>query len=178
MQLFKRLSYRHKYFLLLAVLGLSAIAVYSLAIERTTAVIGEHRDLLHKMELLKDAPEQIASIEMQLKQMEQLVAHKEPLDLEQTLLEQVSDFSQKHNLMLIEFPKTNISSYQDYRIYINKMVVEGNFKNILQFIHNAEQGRKTGKIVSVQFKQAKDIRSKQLYLYAHIYFQNIQINSK
>lgn len=174
----KKLTYKHKYFLLLAVLVIAAIAVYSLAIKRTMTAIGEHRDLQHKMELLKDAPEQIASIEAQLKQMDQLVANKEPLDLEQTLLEEVTDFSQKHNLTLIEFPQTNISSYQDYQIYINKVVIEGNFKNILQFIYHAERQRKTGKIASIQLKRTKDIRTKQMYLYAYIYFQNIQINSK
>ncbi len=168
--MFKQLSYKHKYFLLLAILVLAAIVTYSLAIKRTIVTIGEHRDLLHKTELLKDAPEQIADISMQLQQMEQLLANKEPLDLEQMLLEQITDFSQQYNLTLMEFPKTNISSYQDYGIYINKMVVEGNFKNILQFIYNMEQQRKVGKIASVQFKTTKDIRTKQMYLYAYIYF--------
>ncbi len=173
-----RFSYRQKYFLLLAILALSVIAIYSLAIKRTISVIGEHQDLQQKMELLKDAPGQIAAIETQLNQMEQLVANKEPLDLEQTLLEQVTAFSQNHHLTLIEFPKTNVSLYQDYQIYINKIVLEGNFKDIVQFIYNAEQQRKTGEIASVQFKSTKDIRSKQKYLYAYLYFQNIQISSQ
>jgi hypothetical protein len=173
-----RFSHKQKYFLLLAMLTVSAIAVYSLAIRQTISCIGEHKDLLQKMELLKDAPEQIAVIEMQLKEMEKLVAGKEPLDLEQTLLEQITGFSKKNNLTLIEFPRTNISTYQDYSIYINRIVLEGSFKNLLQFVHNAELERKTGKIASVQFKSSRDIRSKQTHLYAHIYFQNLQINTK
>ena len=174
----EKLSYQHKYYLLLAALALLLIVIYALAIKKTIAVISEHKDLSKKIELAASAPEQIASIEARLKQMEQLIVNEKPLDFEQQLLEQVTVFCQKNRLTLIEFPQTAVCGYQNYQIYTNRIVLEGGFKKMVEFIYEAEQKYKTGKVVSVQFKRTRDVRSKQLYLYAYIYFQNIQITSK
>ena len=171
----KKLSYKHKYYLLLAVLALLLVIIYAAAIKKTITVIVEHKDLSKKIELAADAPGQIAFIEAQLKQMEQLIVTEKPLDFEQLLLEKVSGFCQKNGLTLIEFPKTVVLGYQNYQIYTNRIVLEGGFKKMVEFIYEAEQQYKTGKVVSVQFKRTRDMRSKRLYLYAHIYFQNIQI---
>ncbi|MDR1729764.1 MAG: hypothetical protein LBR52_03785 [Prevotellaceae bacterium] len=171
----EKLSYKHKYYLLLAALALLVVVMYVFAVKKTIAVIAEHNDLSGKIELAASAPQQIVAAEAQLKQMEQLVVNENPLDFEQVLLEQVSGFCQKNGLILIEFPKTTVSGYRDYQIYTNRIVLEGGFKKMVEFIYEAEQKYNIGKIVSVQFKRTKDMRSKRLYLYAYIYFQNIQI---
>ncbi len=174
----EKLSYKHKYYLLLAALALLLVIIYTFAIKKTITVIAEHNDLSKKIELAANAPQQIAAIESQLRQMEQLVVNENPLDFEQMLLEQVSGFCQKNGLTLIEFPKTTVSGYRDYQIYTNRIVLEGGFKKMVGFIYEAEQKSRIGKVVSVQFKRTKDMRSKRLYLYAYIYFQNIQIAQK
>ncbi len=166
----EKLSCKHKYYLLLAALALLVVVIYAFAVKKTITVIAEHNDLSKKIELAANAPQQIVSIEAQLKQMEQLVVNEKPLDFEQILLEQVSGFCQKNGLILIEFPRT--------KIYTNRIVLEGGFKKMVEFIYEAEQKYQIGKVVSVQFKRTKDMRSKRLYLYAYIYFQNIQITQK
>jgi hypothetical protein len=171
----EKLSYKHTYYLLLAALALLLVAIYAFAVKKTITVIAEHKDLSKKIELAVNAPQQIVSIEAQLKQMEQLVVNEKPMDFEQMLLEQVSGFCKNNGLTLMEFPKTTVSGYRDYQIYTNKIVLEGGFKKMVEFIYEAEQKYQIGKVVSVQFKRTKDMRSKRLYLYAYIYFQNIQI---
>lgn len=171
----EKLQYKHKYYLLLAALALLVVLMYAFAIKKTIAVIAEHNDLSKKIELAANAPQQIVSVEAQLRQMEQLVVNENPLDFEQLLLEKVAGFCQKNGLTLIEFPKTTVSAYQDYQIFTNRIVLEGDFKTMVEFIYEAEQRYNIGKIVSVQFKRTKDMRSKRQYLYAYIYFQNIQI---
>jgi hypothetical protein len=174
----EKLSYKHRYYILLAALALLLIAIYAFAVKKTIAAIAEHKDLSKKIELAANAPQQIVSIEAQLKQMEQLVVNEKPMDFEQMLLEQVSGFCKNNGLTLMEFPKTTVSIYRDYQIYTNRVVLEGGFKKMVEFIYEAEQKYQIGKVVSVQFKRTKDMRSKRLYLYAYIYFQNIQITQK
>ncbi len=173
----QKLSYKHKYILLLIALAMLLIIIYMLAIRKTIAVIGEHKSLSAKIELAADAPAQIQMIEAQLKEMEELVVNDKPVDFEQMLLEKVTGFCQKNGLTLIEFPKTHISGYQNYEIYTNRIALEGSFKKMVEFIYEAEQKTKIGKVVSVQFKRTKDVRTKQLNLYAYIYFQNVQITN-
>jgi hypothetical protein len=174
----KKISYKHKYYLLLAALVLLVVVMYALAVKKTITVIAEHNELAQQIELAANAPQQIVAVEAALKQMEQMVVTENPMDFEQLLLEKVSGFCQKNSLTLIEFPQTTVSEYQDYQIYTNRIVLEGGFKKMVEFLYEAEQKYPIGKVVSVQFKRTKERRSNRMYLYATIYFQNIQLTRK
>jgi hypothetical protein len=173
--IFAQLSYKRKYYLLIAGIVIFLLIAYSLSFKNTISAVSDYFLLDEKRETLKDAPQKIRQIEHQMKQMEHFLVSQDGSTLEEQLLEKTTQFCKKNQLTLIGFPQTLSSEYQDYLILTNEVVIESSFKESLRFIYDSELIHRTGMVASVQLIKKQDMKTKRQHLFTHIFFQNIQL---
>ncbi len=99
-------------------------------------------------------------------------------NVQQQLLGIVTDYCQKRDVVLREFPKTIQKTQEDYLVETNIFTVEGDFIKLLELVYLLEQKSRIGKIASVNFLSKKDFKTKSLALTATIYLQNVKKVSK
>ena len=173
--MFKKLTYKKKNRLLAAGALVFIMLAYLLAFKKTIVLYSQCSDLKQQMQLASDAPQKAVLLEKQLKDIENLLGDQSStgVDNQQLLLELITNYCEKENITLREFPKPLITSEKDYSIETNIFVVEGNFIKLLNLIYVLEQKRKVGKVASVHFQSKKNYKTKRLALTATIYLQNI-----
>lgn len=94
------------------------------------------------------------------------------------ILDAVSTFCQKNNLILREFPKASYEEQKDITMESNVIVAEGSFINLLKLVYELENKNKVGKVASVSFNSSMDNKRKQLVLNVTLYLQNIRVKNK
>lgn len=171
----KQLTYKQIYYITIFLVIMLAICVYTLSVRNTINAITEYTKQTIKIETIKDAPLKMNELNTKINQMEHLLIDTKDIDTEELLLEKVTNYCRENPVTLIEFPQTYVSEYEGYEILCNKLIIEGSFKDNLLFIYDLEQKNKMGMVSSVKFIKQKDIRSKKVKLFTHIYIQNIKI---
>lgn len=169
------LTYKHIYIIVIAGISIITVCAYFFSFRNTFNTMIQYNELQDRINAINDAPQKIVSLNTKMSQMEHLLIDNNDVDVEQVLLEKTTDFCKNTNLTLIEFPQTLYSEYQDYHILTNKVVLEGDFKSQVQYIHDSERINKIGMIAAVQLTKKKDLRTKKEQLFSYIYFQNIKL---
>lgn len=172
----KNLPYQQKNRLLLVVTFLLVFLTYQLSIKKTIIEYQKCSEYEGKIEMASNAPLMATQLEKQLLQMNSKIGtqHTDGLNLEQALLELISNYCQNNHLVLREFPKSTFSNQGDLLIETNMFVLEGNFSSLLNLVYLFEQKNKLGKIASVRYQIKKEFQSKEMILSAAIYLQNVK----
>ena len=129
-----------------------------------------------QLEIVENAPQQIASLETKIEEIEQVIGKNfnAGCDIQQQILEKISNYCIENKLVVKEFPK-KLSSYdQQYMIETNRVVIEGSFTGLLKLLHFLEQDKQIGRVVSVDFQTNQDFKTKRTILTMSIFIQNIK----
>ena len=174
--MFDNLSYTTRNYLLIAGSVIFAFIVYNNAIQKTL-------DVKSKYDTLK---QQIQSNELSVTHINQLQAESNTLntilgttkeaeeDIQQNLLEEVSEYCNKNKITLTKFPETTSFREKEYIIETNEFEVKGTFKKLLQLQYNIENNFKGARVASVHYYSKKNIKTKELELFLNVYLQNIK----
>ncbi|HIA11325.1 MAG TPA: hypothetical protein EYN69_04525 [Flavobacteriales bacterium] len=170
------LTYKKKNIILTVTAVIFLFLSYELAFEKTMAVNNSCSELEKQLELAVNAPGQIALLQSKLQSIERVIGSQTDsgIDPQQQLLEFVSNYCESEKITLVEFPKPLSHAADDYSIETNIFIVKGNFVKILKLVYELEQSQSVGKIVSVDYKSKKNLRTKRLELKATIFLQNIK----
>lgn len=152
------------------------ILIYNLSISDTLVLRTENNSMELQIETNQDAPEQIQFLKQKIGKLEQLIGSEisKDIDIHQLLLEMVTGYCQKNNIILKEFPQPFETEKNGYLTKTAKVVVEGDFVYLLKLVYHIEKNYKVGKVVSVDFKAEKELKTKIRKLQSTIYIQNIK----
>jgi len=172
-----KLSNKHKFYLLIAGIILILILAYNMAISKTIELEQSCNVIETNLNAAGYAPEKIALLRKKLANIESLYGSDfEDLDkLQEKLLQHVSYSCKKYQLVLIELPDVHEFKHTDYIIKTFKIVVEGNYTDILKFIYDLEFKPALGKLASIKFYTHTNFRKNSKRLYAQIIIQNIEL---
>jgi hypothetical protein len=178
--MFKDLTYKKKNMYLLAGVVLFAFLSYKMAFQNTLTAYREVCSLKEQLRMAQDAPKKINALQQQMISIERILGTGQRADtnVQQQLLGIVTDYCQKSNTVLREFPKTIQKTQDDYLVETNIFILEGNFTKLLRLIYLLEQKNRIGKIASVNFLSKKDFKTKLPALTSTIYLQNVKKVSK
>jgi hypothetical protein len=154
-----------------------SFVVYQLAIAKTINLAIENAAFRTQISQNKNAPAQIKSVTKKIKRIEQLIGRNkggEAIDIHQALLELVTKSIQKNKLILQDFPQPYESSSNGYLTKTVQLRVEGGFIDLLQLIDSLEKNYSVGTVVAVNFKTAKEKRTRKRKLAATLYIQNVK----
>ncbi len=173
---FKNLTYRQKNRYLLVATGLFLIISYLLAFSGTIELYAENRQLKQQLKLIENAPEQIREYASSLRKLDRKLGPFLQTDSisSDAVLALVSEYCRDHKLVLRSFPKSISQLHADYTIETNIITVQGRYTQLLKLAYALEQQHKAGKIASLRFKTEKDRKTRQTFLTATIYLQNIK----
>jgi len=96
------------------------------------------------------------------------------VDIHQELLQLVTDNVQKKGLILKDFPQPYVTTDEGYVTKTALATVEGNFIDLLKLVYFLEMNYKVGKVVAVDFKTVKELRTRKRKLSSIIYIQNVK----
>ena len=178
MVLFRNLTYKRKYQLLIAIAILFLVLVYYFGIQKTINQYMEYNKLQVNYEEAKEAPQQLAAIKREMDQLNKLTNTMESSGEsgQPELLEVITDFSKVNDLVIKDFPQTIEKNVDNYIIEQNKIVVAGDFLEVLKLVYLLEQEKAMGQVVSADFKMTLDKATKKRYLQTSFYIQKIRSN--
>lgn len=142
---------------------------------RTWDMYQENIAIKSKIERGESAPMQIGQMNQRLKLVQaRFNAYAmDSLKNREYLLQIVSDFCKKNNLVLKEFPQIALEEHQNIGITTNTIVAEGSFTNLLKLLYKLEYKVGVGRPASVDFEKYYDFKRKKETLQLTIYLQTI-----
>ena len=172
-------SYKQKLILLTFGSFILIILMYSLAVKKTFILRSECKNLTEQLTVADNAPEQIYMLQQKLASIDQLIGANinDNYVLKEQILNYCSQYCSKHNLVIKDFPAIHEYTQENYQVETSKIIIQGNFINILKLIYLFEKEYKIARVVSVNFHSEKNIKTKRKVLEADIYFQNINISN-
>ncbi len=172
----RQLTYKKRLLYVLLAGGLFTVILYNMAISDTIDLAIENSDMEEQVSKNVNAPEQIKAIKIKLKKIEQLIGDQteQELDVHQMLLESVTGYAQKNNLILKDFPQPYATSDKGYLTKTAVVTVEGDFIRLLKLSNYIENNYQGGKIVAIDFKATKELRTRKRKLNSTIYLQNVK----
>ena len=172
----KTITYQKKIIYLFILSGLFAIVLYQIAIVDTINLMIENSAFEAEISKNKDAPLQIKSLKHKAEKIKQLIGNNdyEGLDMHQELLISITEYIQKNGMVLKDFPQPYVISEKGYLTKTAKVTIEGDFVSVLKLIYFLEHNYHIGKVVSVDFKASKQLRTRKRKLNTTIYLQNVK----
>jgi len=173
--MFAAITYKQKNALLIVFAVLLIFLIYSFAIKRTIQSYSDYQDLKDKVELASSAFSSVDYFKKEIKKMDvKMNITTNQIYSEDILLDIVSNYCQRNNLVLREFPQSTTCTNGNIIIETNYFVVEGGFNALLKLIYLLEQKMKFGKVASVHYQYKRDMKTKEMALTSAIYIQNIK----
>ncbi len=174
----ENLSYKKKNKFLLYGGLLLLFLLYALFISDTIELHAVCSSLTGQVQMAQGAPEKVRIYEGRLTEMEKQLGMEQVQakegEVEQALLSTVANYCQGNGLVLREFPSTEQSAENDFKVQTNVFVVEGGFVKLLKLVYLLEQKQKLGKVSSVDFSSKKDYKTGLFALTAKVYIQNVK----
>lgn len=174
---FKNLPYRKKNILLIAAGLISLVVVWVFAIKPTINLYRENQDISIRLQKEIPTAERLSMLEDKLKILNQKLGafHGDTLDQEERVLDIVSSFCHKNQLILKEIPATYATDEKDFSILTSEVSVQGGYHGLLKLIAHLEQNTEAGRISSAVFYSFMDNKTKRKILVLKMYLQNIKI---
>lgn len=172
----QRLSHKHRFYLLLTGALVFLLISWKLAIKKTVVLKNQVKTIQEQLLAAENAPQKIATYTSKLQLVESKIGNSISLDknINQALLEKVSDYCKQNNIKFYELPKAHTINDGPFIIETNKVVLEGNYIKLLKLLYQLETEKRYGKIISAGFESIKDLRTSRTQLYLTVYLQNIR----
>lgn len=170
-----RLTYKYKFFVLIVFIMLASILIYRMAISKTIDKYGQCNKLKIDLEMINDAPQRIANIQIKLKRIENVIGSIDPtIQNQEAIFELVSNYCNQNHATLIEISNPVLTEKGDFLIETHRIELEGSFIKLNRFIYLLEQKYNIGHVVSVRFQTKQNRKTKRVRLHATVYIQNIK----
>jgi Tfp pilus assembly protein PilO len=175
-----RISYKNRCYLLLIGSLLFLLICYKLAFKRTLNEIKSFNENNRQLISLNEAPIQLQILESKLKDTESsfktYTGNKD--NLEVLLLEKATSLIHGSNLKIVELPKNDIYTKDEFTIKTQQIVIQGSYNELLLFLHSFEKDKIIGTIRSVEYYSQREIKTGITSLRMKIYIQTITQDKK
>jgi hypothetical protein len=169
------LTYKKKTIYFTAGAAIVLILIYFSLISGNISKYKQRNQLETKLKQAQNAPENIKKLEKELGKLNTHFEYylSDSVRNHEYILEVVSNFCQKNNVILKNLPMVISTQEKDFKVESSIIVAEGNFINLLKLLHELERVNKIGRVSSVDFKSYVDTKTKRTQLSLTIYLQNI-----
>lgn len=173
--MFQNLPIKTRFYLFIAAIFFALILSYQLAIKNTANLYFENSDLSTRLDSVKQGSAQIHTLKAKLDRIKNSMGASNSFDtdIHQEILNTCSRFCTENNLLIREYPDKELIALGNSQLEINKISIEGGFHKSLRLVHQCEQNKNMGRILSVQFEKQKDVYTQKERLLTTIFFQSI-----
>lgn len=157
--------------------GLLLFICYKIPVKKTLSLKKEYEVSLLQNQLLSEIPQKIALLKREEIYLDSILSkYKLSTDksFQSNLLQTITDFSAEHKLTISGFDEPHSFTKNDIQLNSFSFSVIGDFKNALMLVHELEQVKKLGKLISVKFEKNKNYKTNKNYLESTILLQRIK----
>jgi len=172
--MFENLSYKKKFFALLGLIVVLGITAYkrsfSMAIDAAT-LLEESKQKLAKV---NNSQQRITNLAAEVAYLDKLIGKESanPDVVQQEILNSFAEISS--NTALVKLEEIHKASDDYFNIYTNRLVLTGDYGNLLKTTYNYEKEFDFSRVVSLQFYIEKEPRTRRKKLFEQIIFQNYE----
>lgn len=174
--MFDKYTYKTKLIALGVVFILLLLASYKRSFSLSFGLQDEISRLDKQLELAQNANYEINQLRLELNQLNQTIG-QENLNsdlVQQKILDEVSDYSENENIRIHGISETHQYATNDFDVFSNETIVEGDFISILKLINQFENNVEFSRIASCALYSEKDFKTKKIQLYAKLYLQHFK----
>lgn len=171
-----KFTYKQKNRLLLIVSLLLLLVAYQLAFKQTIDLYFQGKTLKSKINNQDITAMQIAQLQYELSGVEAMIDQNKQMEgtsFQERILETVSRFCNKHDIVLSEFSEPTTREESGYYIETNIVSVKGSFVKLVKLVAELEEKQQVSKVVSTHYFTKKDNSTKREELSVTIYLQNV-----
>jgi hypothetical protein len=174
----KNLTYKQLFYLYAAGLLLVMIIVFKIALRPTF----EMRRLVKEKEAVLStvsiAPQQIKEINRKLESLNRQFESfsSSDISIRDRILQDISNYCMQHDLVVYSYPEPHFFDNNTFIVESNRIILKGDFKNLLQLVNYIESKANSGRIVHLEFYAEQNRKTKQRELFLALLFQNIKNN--
>lgn len=149
---------------------------YKLAFKKTLSELGKFKKNSEQLALLKDAPAQIHTIDLKLKEIESIAGNwkDQSVSSQEILLDHTNKLPSASRIIINELPKYSSVNRDGFIITNQQIVFQGPFNELVRLLRSLEKDKRIGNICSVAFYNQKEGKSSLIYLKMKVFFQSIK----
>ncbi len=150
---------------------------YKLPIKQTMIAKKEYKKLQKEHQLFSNIPQKIQELTKETIYLDSILANYQfsaEKSFQSNLLQTITSFSKQNNLTVVTFEEPHTITKNKATINTFEFSVKGSYSNSLRLIHELEQTKKLGKILSVNFDKKKNYRTNRLYLETRVLLQRLE----
>ena len=148
------------------------IFIWFFAVKKTMEQGSQLKEMRIKLESLQQAPVKLASMENRLSQIRAVIGNSSENLGSDEIFNTISKYVVgKQNLTIVNFPLNTVFENSNYEVHTYAIKMQGKYLELLKMLNHFEQNKNIGKIVSVDFKVEKNLKTKKKYLVMLMYVQ-------
>jgi dGTP triphosphohydrolase len=152
---------------------------WNIAFKKTIVAYSDVRELHNNINSLEQDAQQKAQLQGEINQLNSILGiSEEKMKTEEVFEELVTLCKEIENIRIINYPDTHQIEANGYRVTTIFAVFEGSYSDLLMLVYKLERNRKTGRLVSVDFKKNKDLKKGNEFLSLTILLQNYELIGK
>lgn len=172
--MFENLSYKQKFFALVAIISLMALTGYKRSVKLTLDSYRNCKQATAKLQEVNNSWQRMRSLENEVGYLDNIIGRQaaDPDIVQQEILSTFSLLDT--DAELVKLAEVHKANNEYFNIYTNQLLLSGNFNNILGATYEYEKNFDFSRLVSLNFYTEKERRSRRLKLYGQLIFQNYE----
>ncbi|WP_299254042.1 hypothetical protein [uncultured Aquimarina sp.] len=172
--MFENLSYKKKFFALLALMLVLGITAYKRSFSMTIDAAQLLEESKLKLEKVSNSQQRITNLIAEVSYLDKLIGKEvaNPDIVQQEILNTFNDINTDTQLVKLE--AIHKASDEYFNIYTNRLILTGTYGDLLKTTYNYEKAFDFSRVVSLQFYIEKEPRTRRKKLFEQIIFQNYE----
>jgi len=168
------MPYKQRFFFILFGAVILLLAIYKKNLKQLFAANEQINRIDKDLAKLDNSYDQIYYLNNEIKELNAIIGgqSERPQLVQQYILDFINKSSYNVNIFGIE--DTHVVVDEDFKIYTNRIQIEGDFKTLLQLLFYTEKNFLSSKIISAQFFTKKNYTKNTKKLFLELILQNYE----
>lgn len=172
--MFENLSYQKKFFALLVFIIIMGITSYKRSFSLTIDAYQTLDTSREKLLEIRNSPQKLALLKTEVESLDRIIG-KEAANADIVQQEILNAFNTiNNNAELVKLEEIHIAKNDYFNIYTNRLVLTGNYEDLLKTIYHYEKKFDYSRVIGSKFYIDKEPRTRRKKLYQQIIFQNYE----
>lgn len=145
-------NYKKRFWVISGAIFILALLAIRFGFAKTFEIRRDINRISLKTEAIKDAPARLQVINKKLAKLDQYIGDFSGEEISLMLMERAGRFCESGNMVIKELPEKHVYISNDYSIVTYKLIIEGDFKNLLRLLHDMESNSVAGRLHSADFE--------------------------
>ena len=172
--MFENIAYKKKFLALIVLVVIFAITAYKRSFAVTIEAYSNLESSKIKLAQVSNSKQKIATLNAEVSYLDKIIGKKAANAdvVQQEILNSFNDIGSTSSLVRLE--EIHLANNNYFNIYTNRLVLSGDYKNLLKATYHYEKEFDFSRVVSIRFYVDKDAKTRRKKLFEQLIFQNYE----